>query len=240
MTESLVNQKWTGQTFCMLLKSLLAHILNAFTQMQQCAQHVQHQVPDGCQRVTWLLDNIDCSDAPLQSAMAQAHADAAAGGPRVNFEQATTVTLPHCVVAKKHSAGGTKWKAGASESSANVFGMESKPSVGKTGVEFWLCAKEDCKDLTNEQKKELAECRKKKAVNNESSDDNSSALRKKQKANKKLIAAAVKQEIKKLKQESEGANNDEEHLCNISLSVVEEKNGTSSTPPAAAAAADTK
>lgn len=101
-------------------------------QMQQCAQHVQHQVPDGRQHVTCLLDNIECSDAPLQAAMAQARAAITPGGPRVNFEQA---------VAKKCSARGTKRKADASESSANVSGTENKPSVGKTGIEFWFYAK---------------------------------------------------------------------------------------------------
>ena len=69
--------------------------------MQACSQHVAFQLPNEHTRVRYLLNAIECSDAPLQAAMAHIKQDAATTGARNNFEKAAALLLPKDPVVKK-------------------------------------------------------------------------------------------------------------------------------------------
>ena len=62
------KQLWKGQGQ-FTLDSFLGQHRNAFVTMQECAQHVPYQLTNAQTRVTHLLDNIHCDNAPLQAAM---------------------------------------------------------------------------------------------------------------------------------------------------------------------------
>ena len=47
--------------------------------MQQCAEHMEYQLPNSHTRVSYLLDGIQCLDAGLQVTMASVRTD---DGPR--------------------------------------------------------------------------------------------------------------------------------------------------------------
>ena len=70
--------------------------------MQQCAVHVEFQLPNEYSRVGYLLDAIETTDASLQAAMALIrNDDNPVVGKRSNFEATSTCLLPHDPVAKK-------------------------------------------------------------------------------------------------------------------------------------------
>ena len=65
--------------------------------MQQCAVHVEFQLPNEYSRVSYLLDAIETTDASLQAAMALVqNDDNPAVGKRSNFEATSTCLLPPC------------------------------------------------------------------------------------------------------------------------------------------------
>ena len=236
--ELLVNNKWTGQSSYTLEKFASSH-RNAFVMMQQCEAHVGHQLPNERQRVTYLIDNIECPDAPLQAAMAQVRTDSTANGPRNDFEQAVTIILPHDPVMRKRSSSGQKRKAEISSvdndsTEAEVSGISSKPTVGRTGVEFRFYKSKDYKALTNDQKEELREYRKKHKISRGKNASGKTTTT--NQSRNKAIAAAVKKELKKIQKESETNDEDEENLHNFITSVVNKEDSSSAT----AAAADTK
>ena len=53
---------------------------SAFVSMQQCADHVEYQLPNEHTRVGCLLEGIVCLDASLQAAMASIQTDDGADG----------------------------------------------------------------------------------------------------------------------------------------------------------------
>ena len=61
---------WKGQSNFSLEKFIAQH-RNAFISMEQCAEHVAFQLPNERTRVAYLLDGIQCNDAPLQADPAQ-------------------------------------------------------------------------------------------------------------------------------------------------------------------------
>ena len=98
--------------------------------MQQCAEHVAYQIPNGRTRVTYLLDGVQCNDAPLQAAMALVRADSGPTGKMSDFEAAVAMLLPHDPVAKKRASGGAR--GGAKISDATSGGAASESSGSKT------------------------------------------------------------------------------------------------------------
>jgi hypothetical protein len=82
---------WKGQSNFSIEKFVSQHRY-VFVSMQACAQHVQYQLPNEHSRVGFLLDEIQCSDAGLQAAMASVRTD---NGPQ---ECGTTLKplLPIC------------------------------------------------------------------------------------------------------------------------------------------------
>ena len=62
--------------------------------MQACAQHIVYQLPNKHTRVSYLIDTIECSDTPLQVAMALIEQDSSPLGARNNFKKAAAQLLP--------------------------------------------------------------------------------------------------------------------------------------------------
>ena len=127
--DLLHTTKWKGQSNFSLDRFVAQH-RNAYVSMVQCAEHVQFQLPNEYTRVGYLLDAIECSDAPLQAAMALVRNDTAATGKRNDFESAAAFLLPHDPVAKKRQ---TK-RPHADIASVETTKMKS--GIGSTGVEF--------------------------------------------------------------------------------------------------------
>ena len=67
--DLLPSLKWKGQSKYTLERFVVQH-RNAFVSMNQCAEHVDYQLPNELTRVIYLLDAIENNDSPLKAAMA--------------------------------------------------------------------------------------------------------------------------------------------------------------------------
>ena len=122
--------------------------------MQQCAEHVDFQLPNEHTRVGYLIESIENSDALLQAALALVQNDTAPTGKRNDFEAAAAFLLPHDPVAKKRASA----KRTHAEVSA-IDGSSIRSGKGKSGVEFRYHTKQEYKKLSTEQRNELREWR---------------------------------------------------------------------------------
>jgi hypothetical protein len=161
--ELLHSRKWKGQSGFSLEKFISQHRY-AYVSMCQCAQHVNFQLPNEYTRVTFLLNGIDCNDAPLQAAMALVQNDTAVTGKMNDFEAMASFILPHDPVAKKRSESTKRGdNAGANISDTTADGdMDTggaKVSTGRTGVEFRFYDKAAYSKLSSEQRDKLREYR---------------------------------------------------------------------------------
>ena len=77
--------QWKGQSN-FPLEGFIAQHQNAFISMQQCANHVEYQLPNEHTRVGYLLEGIVCPDAGLHYAMASIQTDDGVDGMWNNFE----------------------------------------------------------------------------------------------------------------------------------------------------------
>ena len=180
--------------------------------MQQCAEHVEYQLPNSHTRVSYLLDGIQCSDAGLQAAMASMRTDDGPQGMRNNFESAAAHLLPYDPIAKNRAVSGNK-RGSAQISSvggdeperAAVSGATiSKPksSIGSTSVHLRYHTPEEYDILTIKQKDELRAWHKntqgnKKGRGRDCKDTKSMPL-KAGHPTKKQVSSAVAKELKKL------------------------------------------
>ena len=223
--EFLHNRQWKGQSN-FPLSSFISQHRNAYISMEQCAEHAEFQLPNGQTRVKYLLDAILCNDAPLQAAMDMVRNDDVPGGKMRDFESAASCLLPHDPAPKQKGAVGTKRDHGlVSEAKLEVSSSTSgkPPSIGKTGVEFRCCKKDEFRKLSKEQREELIEHRKsnnqpkKKRVNFNSSDP------------RKSISELVAKEIEAQKKAEKVKENDEQQLEKYIMSIVSK---ASSSAPA--------
>ena len=83
---------------------------SSFHMLQRCAEHVQMELPNERTRVGYLLDNIDCSDKDVTTALSHIRLDDSATGMRSNFERSVAFLLPTDPVKKKK--GGHKRNVG--------------------------------------------------------------------------------------------------------------------------------
>ena len=109
--------------------------------MQQCAQHVEYQLPNEHTHVSYLLEGIVCPDPGLQAAMASIHTDDGPTGMWNDFEAAVAHILPYDPVAKKRAVTGSKRTAAEISlvevpETAKIYAA-TKGSIGKTGVHLW-------------------------------------------------------------------------------------------------------
>ena len=91
---------WKGQS-TFPLEGFIGQHRNAFVSMQQCAEHVEYQLPNEHTWVGYLLEGIQCSDVGLQAAMASVRTDDGPTGMRNTFESAAVHLLSYNSVAKK-------------------------------------------------------------------------------------------------------------------------------------------
>lgn len=165
----LYSRKWKGNSNFSLDKFIENHRA-AFILMQQCAEHVDHQLPNDHTRVRYLLEAIDCSDPALHARKAQIETDTGPDGKRNNFEAAAAFLLPADPVARKRKSNGQ----GSGTYVADVSSATGlKPNTGSTGVELRYYKKNEYKQLNDQQRDELREWRKKmnKSGNKRKSDE---------------------------------------------------------------------
>ena len=154
--DLLHTYKWKGRSNFLLDKFISQH-RNAFISMQQCAVHVEFQLPNEDSRVGYFCDAIETTNASLQAAMALIrNDDNPVVGKRSNFEATSTCLLPHDPVAKKRTNNPARHR-GAEISSIDSSQMKS--GVGTSGVYLRYHKRDEYLKLTAEQKKELHEWR---------------------------------------------------------------------------------
>ena len=101
--------------------------------MQQWSEHVTYQLPNKYTRVGYVLDVIECNNAPLQAAMASIRVDTSPTGKRNNFEDMATHLLLYNPVAEKRLAE-TKRPAALANVNANFSASVTKTSIRKSRV----------------------------------------------------------------------------------------------------------
>ena len=159
--DLLHKQVWKGQS-TFPLEGFIAQHRNAFMSMQQCAEHVEYQLPNSHTRVSYLLDCIQCSDAGLQAAMASIRTDDGPQLMRNDFESAAAHLLPYDPVAKKHAASGNRRgsaqisSVGGDEPEKEAMSgatiSKTQSSIGSTGVHLRYHTPEEYDNLMIEQK----------------------------------------------------------------------------------------
>lgn len=159
------NRRWKGTTAFSLEKFVGQHRA-AYVSLSQCAEHVPYQLPNELSRVTYLLDNIECLDPPLQAAMALVRNDNGPMGKMNDFEATAAFILPHDPVAKKRTQAATSGKRVANAEISEAIASKDIPATGakvrvgpKTGVEFRFHTKAEYMALSKDQKAELKEYR---------------------------------------------------------------------------------
>ena len=204
---------WKGNSN-FTLESFITQHRAAHVSLQRCAQAVPHQIPNERTRVIHLTDAIQCSDAPLQAAIAHIKSQSDdPGGMANNFEEAAAYLLQFCPVSKKR-------KATSSERNYNVSSVtpldsdgqtnkKKKPNKGKTGVELRYYKPNEYRKLAPAQIEELREWRKEKGlVKNKSKNSN---------VRDQVVAA-----IKEISKEKEDKSNDDAILRDFIVSMVKE------------------
>ena len=216
----LQTRVWKGNSNFSLEKFIEQH-RSAYISMQQCAEHVNYQLPNETTRVRYLTDNIQNGDPALQAALAIIRGDEAPDGRRNNFESAASYLQPTCPVAKKRKSNGGE--RGGSYTISSTEGTDSgvKIARGKTGVEFTYHTSEEYKALSSPQRKELREWRlekggtkdKKKRKGDDKSDFSAKKL-------KTMIASVFKEETKKLEAKKEEDASQVSEISNILQSIA--------------------
>ena len=219
------TRKWRGQGNYTLEK-FCQHHRNAFVTMQQCSQYVAYQLPNEHTRVGFLLDAIECNEAPLQAAMANIEDDTEVGGTPTNpipgkrndFEAAVAYLLPKDPVARKRIQGSKRNVNEISEAEGYTEISSLKPGMGKTGVHLRWYTKEGFRKLSNEQRNELIEWRsQQKEGNNERGPVKGKHVKKKREA---AISAAVDKRLAEKLKETEKDSQDEAGLKAYIMSVI--------------------
>ena len=182
MMDFMINMRWTGTT-SFSLHGFLAKHRASYNTLQRCAEHVAVELPNERTRVGYLIENIDCQDKDVTTAVSHVRLDDttdATGNPsgtRNDFERAVAFLLPMDPVGKKRR-GGKRTAAqissatGGNETTAEVAACGGddpkkgrrnkttfKSSHGKTGVEFRYYKPAEFSKLTDEQRAELKEHR---------------------------------------------------------------------------------
>ena len=159
MNDFLNNTKWFGTT-AFTLHGFLAKHRSCYNTLQRCAEHVTVELPSERTRVGYLLENIDCQDKDVTTALSHIRLDDGANGMRGDFERSVAFLLPTDPVkrkqkgAKRTSAQISATDATESEDS-NKKRVSFKPNVGKTGVELRYYKSKEYNKLSQEQKDEL-------------------------------------------------------------------------------------
>jgi hypothetical protein len=167
--EDMMHQGiWKG-TNNISLEKFVGYHRHAYISMERCADYIDYQLPNQRTRVTYLLQAVQCNDAPLQAAMALVRADEL--GKMNDFEATAAYLLQYDPVAKKRAASGKKGDGydtvaavsftddTKSGSTPKKGGHLAKKGKGKSGVEFRFYKVKEYRNLSAEQKDELREWR---------------------------------------------------------------------------------
>ena len=169
---------WKGQSN-FSLQSFITQHRNAFVTIKAAAQHISYQVPNERTRVVMLLDGIKNSDPDLRAAMAIIRRDRTPDGLLFNFEEAASFLLPADPVAIKRTAG-NKRESGlisavndGQDETAQVSFVDTKPSIGKSGVHLRYHEQKEYRKLNKAQKDELREWRSRNGTSSAASSNHS-------------------------------------------------------------------
>ena len=78
---------------------------NTYVSMKAACQHVDYQLPNEHNGVTYILDALESDDSGLQTAMASIKGDNNLGGKRTDFKRVAAHLLPEDPVQKKYLTG---------------------------------------------------------------------------------------------------------------------------------------
>ena len=116
--------------------------------MEQCADHVDFQLSNETTRINYLLDAIECSDAPLQAKMTHYKNDQAH---IISFDSTAAPIISYDPLAKKLKAGiKTPTQIYVTEATSL---NETKAGFEQTDVELRWHTKKQYKDLSKAQSK---------------------------------------------------------------------------------------
>ena len=220
---------WKGNSN-LSLESFITQHRAAHVSLQRCAQAVPHQLPNERTRVIHLMDAIQCSDAPLQAAIAHIKSQGDdPNGMGNDFEEAAAYLLQFCPVSKKRKNTGNERNYNVSSVAAeprNEQAKKRKVNKGKTGVELRYYKPAEYRKLSSDQVEELREWRKENGL-----------VKPKNKPNVRdqVIAA-----IKEISKENQEKKNDEDILKQFISSVSAEGRPSTNTGPSIGAVHNTR
>jgi len=212
---------WKGNTN-FTLESFITQHRAAHVSLERCAEAVPHQVPNERTRVIHLMDAIQCSDAPLQAAIAHIKSQSTdPNGMGSNFEEAAAYLLQFCPVSKKRksSSSDRTYNVSAVDSKSNQkdSNKRSKPNKGETGVELRYYKPKEYKKLSPDQIDELRQWRKESGLTKDKKQ-----VMKKDNLKDQLIAA-----IKEVSEEKANKANEQELIRDFLVSVAREEKSDS-------------
>ena len=140
---------WKGNSNFPLESFIMQH-RSAHVSMTRCADHVPYQLPNERTRVMHLLNGIKSSDAELLSALAVIKSDDGPGGRIERFEDTAAYLIRFDPVSSKRQRSGASGRQ-----QHQVSGVELKNGIGKTGVALRYHSKQEYRNLSDEQKREL-------------------------------------------------------------------------------------
>ena len=133
--------KWNGRA-CALEKHVSTH-RRCYEELLNCVDHVPTMIPGETQRVTYLVDSIECSDGPINATVGIISADVK--GMKHDFEKAASALMEIDPYVKGRSKG----RGTATISSLEYTGR------GGSGVDLRWHTPSEYRELSKEQKDEL-------------------------------------------------------------------------------------
>ena len=153
--DKLQNRKWNGAASITLSQHMDMH-RSAWIQLNDCAEHIPLEIPQGRSRVTMLLKSLDgCVDPGVLAALAAVRQDEA--DKRVNFENAVAYLAPVCPVAARLAKKGKVDTANVGAAVGGLGTGNAKPGFGTSGVALRYHTKKEFLKLPKEQRNELSE-----------------------------------------------------------------------------------
>ena len=135
--------KWNGRV-CSLEKHVSSH-RQCYEELLNCADHVPTMLPGESQRVTFLIDSIECIDGPVYATIGIIRADV--NGMKSNFEKAASALIDVDPYVKGRNRGNNG-------RTATISSLEYT-GRGGSGVDLRWHTPNEYRELSKEQKDEL-------------------------------------------------------------------------------------
>ena len=174
----MMRREWTGKNYRFSLKQHISKHRESFNEMVHASQFISYEVPNEHTGVGRLIKSIQSRDPAIVSALTHIQGNTAQ---RDDFELAADFLLLTAPKHKELTEGSQRISAVKSSSNNN------NKNVGKTGIELRYYTKDEYRNLTKAQKKELQEWRKKSKAN----DPNAHKV------------AALEQQLKEMREQTE-------------------------------------